>query len=122
MPNGIVLADVFSFEERRSVRNDATFVNGGRTYLISGPRRHVPRPRGKILVRRRLDGTTVYLNGNHKLQVTELPEPLKRSQPLSSTAKLHDHRPPSDHPWARSFLPGGIERTNEIRATARGHF
>lgn len=61
VPKGIDLADVFCFEEDRSVGNDWTIRYENAYYQIEKGNRPQPRPREKVTVRIRLDGTMAIL-------------------------------------------------------------
>jgi len=57
VPKGVELADVFCFEEYRVVQNDWTVRYQNRHYQILRENKPLPKPKDKVLVRLRLDGT-----------------------------------------------------------------
>lgn len=57
VPKGVDLADVFCFETTRTLANDWTIRHENRYYQIGKDSKPLPRPKDKILVRRRLDDT-----------------------------------------------------------------
>lgn len=56
IPPGVDLADVFCFDELRVVQNDWTVRHDNRHHQILEDNRPLPKPKDKVLVRRRLDG------------------------------------------------------------------
>jgi transposase len=61
VPKGVELADIFCFETPRTLANDWTIRHENRYYQIGKENRPLPRPKDKILVRRRLDGELLLL-------------------------------------------------------------
>lgn len=57
VPPELELADVFCYEEHRVVQNDWTIRFENRYFQILADNRPLPRPKDKVLVRRRLDGS-----------------------------------------------------------------
>jgi hypothetical protein len=57
LPKTLLLEDVFCFEEQRMVQNDWTVRHKNRYYQILKDNTPLPKPKDKILVRTRLDGT-----------------------------------------------------------------
>jgi hypothetical protein len=57
VPKGLVLEDVFVFEEKRTVQNDWTVAWDSRLFQIVGPKAQMPRTRERIVIRLRLDGS-----------------------------------------------------------------
>ena len=108
VPAGLLLHDVFVFEEPRSVQNDWTIAWDGRWFQITGPRAQMPRRRERILVRRRLDGSRVLLRQGKPLQFHELAERPRRPSPRLSESRMppiprSTLAPPADHPWRRKI-------------------
>ena len=102
VPEGLDLAAVFVFEVTRTVANDWTIRYENRWYQITGPRGHLPRPRTKVTVQRRLDGSLHILRRGQALDFREVP----------MEARL---RPKSEAPAA---LPG--ERSRPVTIEAAG--
>ncbi len=59
VPKGINLDDVFSFEQDRVLTNDWTIRYENALFQILGDNNPLPKPKDKILVRRRLDNTLI---------------------------------------------------------------
>jgi transposase len=122
VPAGLRLEDVFVFEEQRTVQNDWTICWDGRWFQISGPARNLPPRREKILVRRRLDGSSALLRRGRPLQFHELPGRPKRVQqpqpPASKSAAVPRWRPAADHPWKGPMTHAQAERARLLRTTA----
>lgn len=57
VPKGLRLEDVFSFEAHRVLQNDWTIRYHNQYYQILEENRPLPKPKDKVLVRTRLDGT-----------------------------------------------------------------
>jgi len=57
VPKGVHLADVFCVEELRVVQNDWTVRHSNRHYQILKENRPLPKPKDKVVVRLRLDGS-----------------------------------------------------------------
>jgi transposase len=107
LPKGLALEDVFCFEELRSVQNDWCVRHQNRHYQILGHNRPLPRPKDKVLVRTRLDGTVHLLFKDHALDYrilsnTELAKRL-RPEPSPPTPRPHAQPPrsskPNRSPW-----------------------
>jgi len=64
---GVELADIFCFETVRKLHNDWTIRHGQRYYQITDDNRPLPRPKDKILIRVRLDGTVALLYRDKEL-------------------------------------------------------
>ena len=103
---GVDLADVFVFEELRSVQNDWTVRFENEWYQIAKSQR--VRPSTKVRVRRRLDGSVQIPERDRALEVAKLPARPPRKAPIKSTLKSRPKppRPADDHPWRGRFLPG----------------
>lgn len=72
LPKGVELADVFCFETTRTLANDWTIRHENRYYQITKDNKPLPRPKDKILVRRRLDGSLVLLYRDKPLEFSAL--------------------------------------------------
>jgi len=114
IPKGLDLADVFCFEQWRTVQNDWTVRCHNRHYQILEQNRPLPKPKDKVLVRTRLDGSvhllfrdqpvefrlisTRELRGRLKAQDAQEP-PVQPPRPPRQRPK-----PAADHPWRRPFV------------------
>ena len=63
VPEGLNLADVFCWEEERVVQNDWTIRHANRRYQIEKTSHPLPRPKDKVVVRTRLDGSMALVYG-----------------------------------------------------------
>jgi hypothetical protein len=106
---GVELASVFVCEETRCVANDWTIRYRNRWYQITGPREGMPRPRAKVTVQRRLDGSMHLLYRGQVLTFREVPlearvvPPRVRPQTAPKSRASQPARPRPDHPWYRPF-------------------
>lgn len=107
IPRAINLADVFCFEQYRVVQNDWTIRHRNRHYQISEANAALPKPKDKVLVRTRLDGTLHILYKDQRLKCralnkTELKERIGAQTQNPHPAK-NPERPrtpkPSRSPW-----------------------
>ncbi len=72
VPKGLDLADVFCFEDQRVVSNDWTVRHKNVHYQIEQGNSQHPQPKGKVIVRTRLDGTIHLLFNNKPLKYKKL--------------------------------------------------
>ena len=72
VPKGLNLADVFCFEETRTLANDWTIRHDNRYYQIARDNKPLPRPKDKIVMRWRLDGQLSLLYKDKPLQFEAL--------------------------------------------------
>jgi len=106
---GVELASVFAFEQTRCVANDWTIRYGTRWYQITGPKEGMPRPRAKVTVLRRLDGSLHLLYRGHPLTFREVPLEARVVPPRAEHREdpkpraSQPGRPRPDHPWTRPF-------------------
>jgi hypothetical protein len=109
VPKRINLAEVFSWEQTRTVQNDWTVRHDNRFYQILKDNRPRPRPQHKVLVRLLLDGSVQILYRGKKLTYEPIaqPPPRKAEKPaaLTAPASRTQWKPPPDHPW-RNFRYG----------------
>lgn len=115
IPRRLALADVFCFEAFRTVQNDWTVRYENRHYQILEENRPLPKPKDKVLVRTRLDGSVQLLFRDKPLRfrllsTRELRQRLKRpnsqqlpARPVRTPAQRP--KPAADHPWRRPILP-----------------
>ena len=108
LPKDLDLAQVFVWEETRTVQNDWTVRFENRWRQITGPKRRLPPAKGKVLVQRRLDGSLHLLYRRRPVQFAELPQrPVPTPKPVAQPRPLEPRqlrRPPAaDHPWRRPF-------------------
>jgi len=78
VPSGMALEDVFCFEQMRQVSNDWVVRYDNRFYQILKSNRPRPKPRDKVVVRTRLDGTRHLLYDGHALEYRLIPKPEQR--------------------------------------------
>ena len=103
------LAQVFCFEQYRTLMNDWCIRHENAFYQIHRDNSPLPRPKDKVLVRTRLDGTRELLYRERPLTHTLLPGPLpKKSAPVPAPqaacpVPAAKKKPAADHPWKRPF-------------------
>lgn len=109
LPPGLDLAAIFAFEDSRCVANDLTIRYDNRWYQITGPKEGMPRPRAKVTVQRRLDGSLHLYYRDNELVFREIPLEARIVPPREKLPAVDRPRstkpapPPADHPWRRPF-------------------
>lgn len=111
VPKGVRLEDVFAFEDFRTLTNDWTLRHDNRCYQVLRTNSPLPKPKTRILVRRRLDGTIVLEYRGKPLEHREVPllEFLpKRHAPTASKPKPTTRTSPSPvksrSPWKQGCI------------------
>ncbi len=114
-PKRLDLADVFCLEEYRTVQNDWTVRYKNRHYQIVQENRTRPKPKDKVLVRTRLDGSVHLVFRDKPLRFRRLSTPelrrrletQKSQEPSARPVRTPAQRPKpaADHPWRRSMVP-----------------
>lgn len=103
------LAEVFCWEETRTVQNDWTIRYNNRLYQILKHNRPRPRPKEKVLVRVLLDASMQLLYRGKKLKYEPLAQPPPRkAEKVTPVAELRPSaqwKPGPEHPW-RNFQYG----------------
>jgi len=113
IPQGVTLEDVFCLEDHRVVQNDWTIRHESRYYQILEDNRPLPKPKDKVLVRTRLDGTVHLLYHDKPLHY----RPITAKQ-LDQQARGQAKTPaPTPKPEAAS-KPNKCWRPNAGRRTA----
>jgi len=105
---GIDLASIFCIEEERAVSGDWIIRFENRFFQLTPPRKRM-RGRGKVLVRRRLDGSLHFGYQGRDLAFLELaerPAPMKKTKKKRSGPIMGKQIPPPDHPWRRTLIRG----------------
>lgn len=72
VPKGVNLADVFSLEDERIMQNDWCIRHNNEHYQIQKNNTPLPKPKDKIIVRTRLDGSQELLYNNKPLNYQKL--------------------------------------------------
>ncbi len=120
VPPGLDLASVFVFEDTRRVANDWTIRHENRYYQITGPKQVLPRPKARVTVQRRLDGSLHVLYRERELTFREVPLAARVKPRAQAGTTAHPPRPArssspaATHPWRRPFsrnAPRGTART-----------
>lgn len=111
MPKRLNLADIFCTEKVRSVSNDWTIRFENQLYQINKTkRRAAPKPKDKVVVRTKLDGTLQILYRNKPVDFELVTDPLSlkmKTKSAKTKPTLKPKRswtPPADHPWRRSYV------------------
>lgn len=122
VPKGQRLEDIFVFEDGRSVQSDGTVVFEGQWFQLTGPARRLPRRGDRVLLRRRLDGSRLFLHKEHPLDFIELPQRPVRSTPSpvppSPNLAASPRSPAPDHPWRSPLTRSQAEAQRQILAQA----
>jgi len=117
LPEGLQLASVFVFEDVRTVPNDWVIRHENRFWQLTGPKEWLPRPKAKVVVQRRLDGSLHILYRTRELSIREIPlearrRPARKAPPVSPPTPRHSPSTPApDHPWRRPFSRRLLEQT-----------
>ena len=109
VPEHIELAEVFCFEEQRTVANDWTIRYHNQFFQIEADNKPLPRPRDKVVVRTLLDGALELLHRDKPLSFTPIAKrrpQAKRETPHhpEAHAEPQQWKPPANHPWRRFHL------------------
>jgi len=109
-PPELDLAEVFCFEELRTVMNDWCIRHENAFYQIHPDNRPLPKPKDKVVVRTRLDGTRELLYRGRPLAFAALPAPPPKKAAPAKPATLAPAppaptKPAATHPWRRPFKP-----------------
>ncbi len=110
VPKGILLENIFCFEALRVVQNDWVISHEGTFYQIAKDNKPLPRPKDKILVRTRLDGTVHLIYKGKELNFRPLKKQELRTRAQKPITKLpakmpgahmpqKGHKPAANHPW-----------------------
>ena len=113
IPKGLKLEDVFCFEVQRVVQNDSTVRYKGNFYQITKDNNPLPKPKGKVLIRTRLDGSEHLLFNEKPLEFRCIDKDEIRARIHQRNAKLpaprpgtpmphRANKPAPDHPWKRN--------------------
>jgi|GEM_PF-3706832 len=86
VPSGVPLADVFAFEETRTVNNDFTIRHQNRWYQLSGKGKSLPPAKSSVTVRLRLDGSMRVLYRGNAVVFTGIPMPVRKPSGPTATA------------------------------------
>ena len=110
LPNDINLDDVFCIEEHRVIQNDWTIRHKNCIYQITEDNRPLPKPKNKVVVRTRMDGTVLlYFDEkplNHRLltnsqlakRIAEQSKPTPKLEPK----RTNQFQNTSNTPWRQN--------------------
>jgi len=104
VPRGLDLAEVFCHEEVRTVMSDWCIRHHNRFYQIQPENRPLPRPKDRVVVRTRLDGTQELLYRGKRLAFRVLDgPPVKPAAGVrpAAVASAPQPKPAPTHPWRR---------------------
>lgn len=123
VPPGLDLATVFVFEESRCVANDWTVRYSNRYFQITGPQQGMPRPKARVTMQRRLDGSLHILYRGRELCFREVPlaarvKPTRPVPMAQTTSPRAPQRPRPDHPWYRPFSPRALAQRRSAQPAA----
>lgn len=115
LPASVRLADIFCFEEERTLANDWTIRHENRYYQITRNNKPLPKPKDKILMRRRLDGELFLLYRGRPLEFEALsPRQYEKASGKPDAATPAKEDPQRGTPWrqncTRMFADTGAEK------------
>jgi transposase len=122
----VSLNEALSLEATRQVQNDWTLTYGSRTLqVLPGP--HTPRPKSRVRIQERLDGTLALLQGDHEVAFREInPDRMlltKQSpSPRGGWAGEGADGRPRQAPLSHSPRAGGPGTCGPAPARGGGHF
>ena len=107
VPKGVELADIFCTEDERVLQNDWCIRHHNRHYQIEENNTPLPKPKDKILVRTRLDGTIQLLYKNRPLchRILSNAERARHARPKTKDAQSAQEpteqttQKPTGSPW-----------------------
>lgn len=101
VPSGMMLTDIFCYEETRVLTNDWTLSHKNKWYQIHKESCVKLRPGLKLNVRTHLDGNIVILYKDEPLKHSVIKKPEKVKSPTIIKA-INSYKPPMDHPYKRA--------------------
>lgn len=105
VPNRLNLAELFCWEESRTVQNDWTIRYNNRFYQILKENRQRPKPKQKVVVRVLLDESMQIVHRDKKLKYKPITEPpVSKTHTVAPVIALEPARqwkPAPEHPWRR---------------------
>jgi transposase len=112
LPEGPKLEEVFCFEQTRMVQNDWTVRYENQHYQILKSNRPLPRPRDKVVMRRRLDGSLSMLHQGKPLEFRRLGKAALRRLAVNERLDSAKDRPivrrkparPGQSPWRQNCI------------------
>ena len=120
VPKTLNLADVFCWEQTRTVQNDWTIRYNNRFYQIVKHNRPRPRPKEKVLVRVLLDASMQIIYRGKKLKYEPLAKPppkkVDKIAPAAQPKPIAQWKPPPQHPW-RNFHYGRRRAASASRSS-----
>jgi transposase-like protein len=119
LPKGLKLEDVFCFEELRKVQNDWCIRHKNRHYQILKDNRPLPKPKDKILVRTRLDGSTHLLYKDKALNFQAIsPKQLHQQRQPPAKAKLPTPKAKTSQKAKKPFRANCNRLSHLLKGTA----
>jgi hypothetical protein len=119
VPVDIDLADIFCFEDVRVVKNDWTILYNNQWYQLS-KNGYKARPKTKVTIRTRLDGTQTILFCGEKLDF----KPIEKSQRLKKEVIIKPckpvYRPPREHLLKKISYERRLQKEALKKALAAG--
>lgn len=115
LPEKECLDQILSIHSQRVVANDFTVRFNGIWYQLDKKQPILVRPRDRVKVEERLDGTTCLSLNNKLLSFSVLPKrPNKIAMPVIALSPVEPAwKPPIGHPWRQPFLFGKRQTTQE---------
>jgi transposase len=119
VPEDLDLSDIFAFEETRTVANDWTVRYENHFYQLLGPKHALPRPKAKVTMQRRLDGSLHITWRDRRLDYREVDlaekNKIGEQKKLGVKAPRKPYHPPADHPWRHLNLKSKTTTPTMVR-------
>ncbi|MQA92197.1 MAG: ISNCY family transposase [Gemmatimonas sp.] len=109
LPGDVDLNVLFAETDTRLLREDFTFRYRNEVWQIEAAEAQDLRPKQKVTIERRLDGSVHYRCAGRYLHpcrfVAPSPEPVAAAETAQGKTPVTRPRPAADHPWRRPVLP-----------------
>ena len=106
IPSNTDLSILFAETDTRVLRHDFTFRYRGQVWQIESAEAQDLRPKQKVTIERRLDGSVHYRCAGKYIHPVRFVEPVATApEPLKPRPSPPRTRPAAGHPWRKPFMP-----------------
>lgn len=114
LPDEVDLNSLFAETDTRMLRTDYTFRYRNEIWQVEAGDAEQLRPKQKITIEHRLDGSVHYRAGDRYLTpsrfVEAAPEPVEKAPPPPRPRR----RPAADHPWRKQLIGKGVHASSLV--------